>query len=145
MLFQGTSPLLFLVWLILATVIVTLIIYIAVDLVESKTKASDKKYIILLIAFLAVVVLPFIVGIIGIVLGALGNLLAMARSLIDGGGQNFLVRLLPIIFFILLLLLIKFLIDMTWESSLWVSLLTLFVLYIIYSLIPELYNFIGFA
>ncbi len=145
MLFQGTGPLLFIVWLILATVIVTLIIYIAVDIVESKTKASDKKYFILLIAFLAVLVLPIIVGVIGMVLGILGNLLASARSLIDGGGANFLVQLVPIIFFILLLVLLKFLIDMTWESSLWCALLTLFVLYIIYSLIPELYNFVRFG
>ncbi|GAH83757.1 unnamed protein product, partial [marine sediment metagenome] len=46
---------------------------------------------------------------------------------------------------LLLLGFTKFLIDISWEHALWVSLLTLFILYIIYSLIPELYNFVQFG
>ena len=44
MLFQMGDPLFFILWLILATVIVFLIMFIAVRVVVSKTKASDKKY-----------------------------------------------------------------------------------------------------
>ena len=145
MLFQATNGLMLILWVVIAIVIVTLVIYLAVKVVESEHKASDKKFVILLLAFIAVVVLPIILGFIALILGTLGNLLASLRSLIDGGGQNFLVQLVPIIGFIILLALIKFFIDLTWESSLWVSLLTLFVLYIIYTLIPELYTIVPFG
>ncbi|MHA1490120.1 MAG: hypothetical protein ACTSRI_10750 [Promethearchaeota archaeon] len=144
MLFQLES-LMFIIWLVLATIIVTLVIYIAVRVIESEHKASDKKFMILLLAFIAVLILPIVVGAIGMVLGAIGGLLGGLRSLIDGGGANYLTNLVPIIFFLLLLLLTKYLVDITWESSLWISLLTLFILYVIYSLIPELYTFVQFG
>lgn len=148
MLFQIINigdPLFFVLWLILATVIVFLIMYIAVLLVVSKTKARDKWFLILLLAFVSVLVLPIIVGAIMYVLDILGNGLASLRSAIDGGGHNYLTNFGPIIFFLLLLALTKFLLGISWEHALWVSLLTLFILYIIYSLIPELYQFIQFG
>jgi len=145
MLFQFGDPLFFVLWLILATVVVFLIMYIAVRLVVSKTKASDKWVLILLLAFIAVLLLPVIVGAIMMVLNVIGDALANLRSVIDGGGQNFLGNFAPIIFFLLLLAFTKFLVSISWEHALWVSLLTLFILYIIYSLIPELYNFVQFA
>ncbi len=143
MLFQTSNATIFIIWLILATFIVALIIYIAVWIIESKYKASDKKFLIFLIAFIVVLILPLILVVFALVLGAIGDFLAGARNLIEDGGENFLILLVPIFGFIILLLLLKWLIDITWESSLWISLLTLFVLYIIYSLIPELYTFMG--
>jgi len=145
MLFQFGDPIFFILWLILATVVVFLIMYIAVRLVVSKTKASDRWVLILLLAFIAVLLLPVIVGAIMMVLNVIGEALADLRSAIDGGGQNFLGNFGPIIFFLLLLAFTKFLVDISWEHALWVSLLTLFILYIIYSLIPELYNFVQFG
>ena len=142
MLFQLES-LIFILGLIIGTIVVTLVIYIAVTLIESKHKASDKKLMILLLAFLAVLVLPIVVGAIGYVLSALGNVLILIRF--DGGGRNMLVLLVPVIFFLLLLVMVKYLIDVTWEVSVWVSLLTLFVLYILFSLVPELTQFIPLA
>ncbi len=132
-------------WLILATVIVFLIMYIAVLLVVSKTKARDKWVLILILAFISVLALPIIVGAIMTVLNLLGDGLATLRSAIDGGGHNYLGNFGPIIFFLLLLALTKFLLSISWEHALWVSLLTLFILYIIYSLIPELYTFVQFG
>ncbi|MCK4382092.1 MAG: hypothetical protein KAW66_02245 [Candidatus Lokiarchaeota archaeon] len=132
-------------WLILATVIVFLIMYIAVLLVVSKTKARDKWVLILILAFISVLALPYIVSAIMTVLNFLGDGLAILRSAIDGGGHNYLENFGPIIFFLLLLALTKFLLSISWEHALWVSLLTLFILYIIYSLIPELYTFVQFG
>ncbi len=143
MLFQNSSALMFIIWLIIATVICTLVIYIAVKVIESEHKASDKKFMILLVAFIAVLVLPIILGVISLILGVLGDLLAGARDLIDGGGSNYLTNLVPIFGFLLLLILLKFLIDLSWESSVWIALLTLFILYIFYSLAPELYTFVS--
>ncbi|MCK4379502.1 MAG: hypothetical protein KAW51_00055 [Candidatus Lokiarchaeota archaeon] len=143
MLFQDTDALLFVLWLVLATVVVALIIYIVVILLESKTKASDKKFLIILLAFIIVLLLPIILNAVGLVLGALGDALASIRDAIDGGGQNFLVGLVPVIGFLILLVLVKFLLDLPWDNSVWISLLLLFILYVIYSLIPELYTFLG--
>ncbi|MCK4479084.1 MAG: hypothetical protein KAV01_01030 [Candidatus Lokiarchaeota archaeon] len=143
MLFQDPEPLLFVLWLILATVVVTLIIYIVVLLLESKTKASDKKFLIILLAFIIVLLLPVVLNAIGTVLSTIGGALADIRNAIDDGGQDFLIRLVPIFGFLILLVLVKFLIDIPWDNSVWISLLTLFILYIIYCLIPELYTFLG--
>ncbi|NVM34956.1 MAG: hypothetical protein HWN81_05135 [Candidatus Lokiarchaeota archaeon] len=143
MLFQDTDTILFVLWLVLATVIVALIIYIVVILLESKTKASDKKFLIILLAFIIVLLLPIILNAVEIVLGAIGDALASIRDAIDNGGENFLVGLVPVIGFLILLVLVKFLLDLPWDNSVWISLLLLFILYVIYSLIPELYTFLG--
>jgi hypothetical protein len=135
----------FIIWLIIGTIILTLIIYLAVKVIETEHKANDKKIMILIVAFICVLILPVILGAIGQVLGALGNILASLRNALDDGGANFLTNLVPIIGFLIVLLLLKILIDLTWESSMWVALLTLFVLYILYSLVPELYIVVQFG
>ena len=143
MLFQNAEPLIYILWLILATIIVALIIYIVVLLLASKTKASDKKFLILILAFVIVLLLPIVLNAINTVLAGIGDALADIRNAIDDGGQNFLTNLTPIIGFLILLVLVKLLIDVPWDKSVCVSLLTLFILYIIYCLIPELYTFLG--
>lgn len=145
MLFQFTDALIYILWLVVATVVLTLVIYISVILVESKMKASDKKFMILLLAFLTVLILPIVLGAVSLVLGAIGDVIAGLRNLIDGGGQNYLIQLVVIIGFLLLLVMTKFLVDLPWDNAVWVTLLTLFVLYILFSLLPELYTFLGFA
>lgn len=138
MLFQGEETLFFILWLILATVIVTLIIYIVVLLIESKTKASDKKFLILLLAFICVLILPIVLGAINSVLGAIGDLIAFS-------GSNYLTNLTPIIGFLIILILVKFFIDISWDHAVWISLLTLFFLFLLYTMIPQLYEFLGFG
>ncbi len=145
MLFQNAEPWVFLIWLVIATVIVALIAYIVVLLLESKTKASDKKFMILLLALIIVLFLPIVLNAIGQVLGAIGDALASIRDAIDNGGHNFLVLLVPVFGFLILLVLVKFLIDLPWDNSVWVSLLLLFLLYILFTLVPELYTFVGVA
>lgn len=143
MLFQGNSDVIFIVSLIIATILVTLFMYLAVRAIESKPKASDKKLMILLAAFLAVFILPIIANAIGTVLGAIGGVIASIRDVIDGGGANQLTRLVPIIYFLMLFIVVKYLVDIKWENSVWVSLLTLFLYYILLCLIPELGQFAG--
>ncbi len=138
MLFQAENTLLFVLWLILATIIVALILYIAVLVIVSKTRASDKKFIILLLAFIFVLIIPIILSAIDSVLGAIGDL-------IDFSGTNHLPRLTPIIGFLIILILVKFLIDISWDKAVWISLLTLFILFLLYTMVPELYNFLQFG
>ncbi|MFX1424916.1 MAG: hypothetical protein ACFFBE_00565 [Promethearchaeota archaeon] len=137
MLFQDAEPFVFVLWLILATIIVALIIFIVVILLESKTKATDKKFMIIILAFLIVLVLPIVVNAITAVLAAIGDALASIRDT-----PNYLILLGPVIGFLLLLLLTKYLIDIPWDKAVWISLLILFLLYILFTIIPELYTFI---
>ena len=136
MLFQAESSIIFVVGLIIATVILALIIYIAVLLIVSKTKASDKKFLIILLAFICVLVIPLVLGAIGSVFGVF--------SQIPWSDGNYLTLLIPIIGFLIILVLVKFLLDVTWDKALWISLLTLFVLFLLYTLIPGLASFLGF-
>jgi len=138
MLFQLNSTLMFVLWLILATVLVALILYIAVLLIASKTKASDKKFIIIILALIFVLILPIILNAVDLVLSTLGNLVAFS-------GNEHLTKLTPIIGFLVILVLTKFFISIPWDQAVWISLLTLFFLFLLYTMIPELYNFLGFG
>ncbi len=137
MLFQAEA-LLFVLWLILATAIVALIIFIAVLLIVSKTKASDKKFMIILLALICVLIIPVVLSAIDSVLGAIGSVIAFS-------GQNHLVRLTPIIGFLIIFVLTKYLLDVAWDNSIWISLLTLFFLFLLYTMIPGLYEFLQFG
>ena len=138
MLFQLDSTLMFILWLILATVLVALILYIAVLLIASKTKASDKKFVIIILALIFVLILPIILGAVNSVLSVVGNLVAFS-------GSNHLTQLTPIIGFLLILVLAKFFISIPWDQAVWIALLTLFFLFLLYTMIPELYSFLGFG
>ena len=128
----------FILWLILATVIVALLMYLSVLLIASKTKANDKKIIIVILALICVLIIPIILGAINSVLGAIGNVIAFS-------GSNYLTQLTPIIGFLIILILVKFFLDISWDQAVWVSLLTLFFLFLLYTMIPELYSFLGFG
>ena len=143
MLFQGGADVMFIVALIIGTIILTLIMYVAVRAIESKHKASDKKLMILLCAFIVVLVFPLIEGAIGSVLGAIAGILVQLRNLIAPSGQDHLSQLTPIILFLLLFILVKVLIDVKWENSVWVSLLSLFLFYIILTVLPEIGQLAG--
>ena len=137
MLFQMDPTLEFVLWLIIATVIVTLILYIAVLLIVSKTKASDKKFLILLVAFICVLVIPLVLGAISTVFNVFSE--------IPWSDGNYVQLLIPIIGFLIVLVLVKFLLDVAWDHALWISLLMLFVLFLLYTLIPGLASFLGFT
>lgn len=137
MLFQWEEALFFILWLIVATVILALIIYISTLLIESKTKASDKKFLIILLAFICVLIIPIVLGAISGVLGAIGDLFFW--------GTNYLPQLTPIIGFLIILVLTKFFIDISWDHAVWIALLTLFFLLLLYTIIPGLYSFLGFG
>ncbi|MFX0007794.1 MAG: hypothetical protein ACFFA7_07500 [Promethearchaeota archaeon] len=137
MLFQLDPIIWFIIWLVLATVIVALILFIVVLLIVSKTKASDKKFIIILLAFIFVLVIPVVLGAISTVFGVFNG--------IPWSDGNYLMLLVPIIGFLIILILTKYLLDVAWDKAVWISLLTLFILFLLYTLIPGLASFLGFV
>ena len=104
--------------------------------------ANDKKLSLLLSSLIIVVVVALIVGLIGGVLEASGGAVASIRNAIDGGGANFLGGLVPIISFLLIMVVLHFLVGMDWEKTTWIALIALFLLYLLFSLLPEL-AFVG--
>ena len=137
MLFQIDNTVLFVIGLILATVILTLIIYIAVLLIVSKTKASDKTILIILLAFICVLVIPIVLGAIGSVFGIFSD--------IPWSDGNYLTLLIPVIGFLIIMILVKFLLDVAWDNAVWIALLALFILFLLYTLVPGLATFLGFT
>ncbi|MHA1340720.1 MAG: hypothetical protein ACTSRZ_11375 [Promethearchaeota archaeon] len=126
------------IWLIIGVIILTLILWLAVRIIVSKTKASDKKWMIILLSILVLIILPLVSGLIAQIL----NLIAQLPLLLPWG-QNYLVQLVPIVEFLLFLVLVKFLISVDWGNALWISLLGLFLLYLLYSFFPVLHAGIG--
>ena len=79
-----------------------------------------------------------IMNAIGVFFGSLGDAAASVRTAIDNGGRNYLIYMIPIFGFLILLVVNKFLLDISWESALWISLILLIVLYIIFCFLPEI-------
>ena len=134
MLFQLDPPLLFILWIILAIVIfiLWLILYIA------KKKTSDNFYLIIILALIFVLTMPIILNAINLVLSVTGYLVAFS-------GSEYLTLLTPIIGFIYILILTKFIISIPWDQAVWISLLAILFLFLLYTMIPELYSFLGFG
>lgn len=142
MIFQIPDVLLFILWLVIALVIIYLVLFVSVILGESKEKARDKTLMIVILGLIILLVLPFLSSIFTFILNFLGEGLAGLRNLIDGGGQNYLITLVPILIFLIILLLVKYMLSVEWDNAVWISLIMLFILYAMYSLFPEIYTFL---
>ena len=141
MLLQGFNPLVIL-YVLIATIFLWLMLWLATRFIVTKDFASNKKFILLLVALLMVVLIPLVSGVVAIIVGWQGEAMVWIRSLIDNGGHNYTTALVPIIIFLLFLLILKFLAGMDWKDTTWVALIALFLLYMLYSLLPEL-DFLG--
>jgi hypothetical protein len=136
--FDLPAPWDFIVWLIIGTIILGLFIYLAVWLIVSKTKAKDRLLMIFIAAFLGIFLLPIVAGAIGFVLNAIGEIPALLPW-----GENNMGGLVPIVQYLLFIIIIKFLISLEWGNSVWITLIALFLLFLLYSFFPVLYNTLG--
>ncbi|MBD3352000.1 MAG: hypothetical protein GF364_10990 [Candidatus Lokiarchaeota archaeon] len=128
----------YIIWLIVGTIIVTLLLYLSVRIVVSKQKANDKKFMLVLISLIGLIVIPLLSGVIATLLNFIGQL-----PLLLPWGQNYLTNLVVIFEFLLFLIVVKFLLSEDWSDSVWIALLGLFFLYLLYSFFPILYTYIG--
>jgi hypothetical protein len=128
----------FIVWLIIGTIILGLFIYLAVWLIVSKTKAKDRLLMIFIAAFLGIFLLPIVAGAIGSILNAIGGIPALLPW-----GENNMGGLVPIVQYLLFIIIIKFLISLEWGNAVWITLIALFLLFLLYSFFPVLYAPLG--
>lgn len=147
MIFQGSNDTVwFIVGLIIATVVLWLVMYFVSSKLVSKNFASEKKFMIFLCAFLIVLLVPIVSGAIGMVLGAIGDLIGQARQALSLTAQNYLTALVPVVAFLLILVLVRFIVGIDrWDRVVWLSLISLFLLYLFYTIIPEIPQFLDFA
>ena len=141
MLLQSFNPLLIL-YILIATIFLWLMLWLATRFIVTKDFASRKKFMLLLVALIMVVLIPLVSGVVAVVVGWPGDAMVWIRSLLGGGGRNYTTALVPIIIFLLFLFILKFIGGMDWKDTTWVALIALFLLYTLYSLLPEL-DFLG--
>jgi hypothetical protein len=139
--FNFDDPILTIVSLLLATIFLWLMLWVATRFIIGKDFASNKKIMLLLAALLIVVLVPIVTGGIMYVLNLFGGLLEQLRNFIDSKGQNTVGQMAPIIAYLIFLLILKFMIGMDWKEATWISLIGIFLLYLFYSFIPELNYF----
>lgn len=144
MLLQSSNVFLTIVFILIATILLWLMLWLASRLIISKSYASGKKIILLLAALILVLVIPLVGSGAGYVLGLIGNLFKSLRDIIppEGGGENYVVQLVPIVVFFVFMLILKFIAGMDWRDATWISFIALLLLYCLYSLVPEL-DFMG--
>ena len=128
----------FIVWLIVGTIILGFFIYLAVWFIVSKTKAKDRLLMEFLAAFLGILLLPVVAGAIGTVLDAIGSIPALLPW-----GENMIGGLVSIVQYLLFIIIIKFLISIDWGNAVWITLIALFLLFLLYSFFPVLYHTLG--
>ena len=143
MLFQIEVLLFNILWLILVTILLAIASFGMLYRLISKEKAFEKKYMILLSSFLIPLFLSLILGLISLLLGLSGDVLILLRF--DGRGNNYLVGLTPIFGLLIIIIIEKYFLDISWEKSFWVSTIVIIILYVIYSIIPEYYVFMSFG
>ena len=126
------------VYILIATILFWLMLWLATRLIVSKDFASNKKIMLLLTALLMVVLVPIITSAIVTVLSWAGDLMVSLRDLVGGGGHNYVTGLASVISFLIFMIFLKFLVGMDWKDTTWVALVGIFFLYVFYSLVPEL-------
>ena len=142
MLLQGSFNPLVILYILIATIFLWLMLWLATRLIVTKEFASRKKFLLLLVALIMVVLIPLVSGVVATVVGWPGEAMVWIRSLIDNGGRNYTTALVPIIIFLLFLFILKFIGGLDWKDTTWIALIALFLLYMLYSLLPEL-DFLG--
>ena len=141
--FGSTADVLFFIlWVVLATMLLGLFIWLATRWISSKTKAKDKIIMIFLLALVMVLLIPLLEGLLAYVFNFIGGIVGWPASQLAflGTPQNFLMALVGIIVFLVFMVFVKMFINETWSNSVWIALLSLFLLYLLYTLIPALYT-----
>ena len=144
MLLQGNFTPLTILYILIATIFLWLMLWLATRFIVTKDFASRKKFMLLLVALIMVVLIPLVSGVIGSIISLPGEALLFLRNLIPGQNvsRNYVTALVPIIIFLLFLLILKFLAGVDWKDATWIALIALFLLYLLYTLLPEL-DFLG--
>ncbi|NIQ07754.1 MAG: hypothetical protein GWO20_19170 [Candidatus Korarchaeota archaeon] len=129
-------------WFLLGLVITILflwgMLYLASRWIVSVDFASKKKSSLFISALIIVIILPLVAEGIGEILTIIGEIIVEGRNAIAPSGSNYLVRIVPVISFLVFLAILKFITNMEWRNSLWISLLGIILLYCLYSFFPEL-------
>ncbi len=138
MILQGEVTFVVVLYIIIATIFLWMMLWLAARWVISRDFAKNNVLVLLLSALLLVVLVPIVTDGIMFVLSLVGELMQDIRDIFGTPGPNYVGLLAPIISFLLFLVILKLLVGMDWKDALWVGLIGIFLLYLLYTLLPEL-------
>lgn len=119
--------------LIIAIVLVAIILYISARLIAGK-KETDSGYIIRLV-LIALIIVILVAVVIGAIVGSVGDFpfISTAAS-----------QLVPVLVYVAIVYLLKYLLipekaePTNWQASIWIAVITLFLIYLINAVAIEL-------
>ena len=129
-------------YIVIATVFLWLMLWVACRWIISRDFAKSNTIALLICSLLMVILIPIVTGALVMVIGLPGELMVAIRDIFGGGGQNYVYGMAPIIAFLLFMVILKYIVGMDWKDTLWVALIGIFLLFLLYSLLPEL-DFLG--
>jgi hypothetical protein len=115
-----------LILLIISVVLVTIVLYISARLIAGK-KETDTGYIVRLLV-IAIIIVLLVALVIGALVGAISGIPFIATAA---------AQLVPVLIYLAIVYLIKYIlipekVDSTrWNASIWIALITLFLIYLI--------------
>jgi hypothetical protein len=137
MLLQLDGTVMTIIAVLVATILLGLCLYLASNWIVSKRYATDHVVMIFVTALVLVLVVPIVAGYIGQGLSLIGGLIASIRNT-----PNQLMQMVAIVQFLLFLIIVRLLMKPDdWKDVLWISLIGLFLLYLLYTALPELLIF----
>jgi hypothetical protein len=122
-----------LILLIISVVLVAIFLYISARLIAGK-KETDTGYIIRLL-LIAVIIVLLVALVIGAIVGAVSSIPFIS----DAAAQ-----LVPVLIYLAIVYLIKYVLipekadSTTWNASIWIAVLTLFLIYLVDALVIAL-------
>ena len=118
-----------LILLIISVILVAIVLYISTRLIAGK-KETDTGYIIRLL-LIAVIVVLLVALVIGAIVGAVASIPLIATAA---------AQLVPVLIYLAIVYLIKYLLipekayHTNWNASIWIAVITLFLIYLINAL-----------
>ena len=124
MLLQGSFDPWVILYILIASILLSSGSILTTGRIMSKDFASRKKVILLLVALIMVVLIPLVSGVIATVISWPGEGLLYLRNLIidPDVNRNYATALVPIIIFLIFLLILKFLVGVDWRDAAWIAL-----------------------
>ncbi len=130
---NNTSDIETLLLLIIAVVLVTIILYFGARLIAGK-KNTDTGYIIRLLV-IALIIVILVAVVIGAIVGAVNEIPFVSTAAY---------QLVPVLIYLAIVYLLKFLLipekseSTNWHASVWIAVITLFLIYLINAIAIEL-------
>lgn len=137
-----TGTILSVVFLIIAILLLFLANYLATWGIESKTLAKRKKVQCFLVALIGLFMFIVVIGVWGMLTGYIDG---WVTGPLHWPNSSYLSIIGPIVVFLIYIILVNWLIDVSWKNCVWISLLALLLLALFLTFTPYIGDFLTFG